>query len=350
MSYNSEFYLHPDDKSALDALKAIPGFTRIIKAFMKEFSEVQLRMRCLSSYVRLGENQLPKYKEMLVPICKTLGIEEIPELYLMMDVRPNSFTAGDEHPFIIMTTGLLETLPEELIPAVLAHECGHIACHHVLYRTIGTILFGTVSGTLNAIPLGGLITLPLQMAFYHWMRCSEYSADRAAVLYCGADQVAELCMRLGGYDSHIGAEPNMEAFLDQAREYREMLKDDTGNKAMETLMLANASHPFAAVRALEAVEWAQTDQYKEILAGTYVPPKEEPKETVRSIFDIDQLFKGQDPKTEDKQICPNCGTENTKEARFCRQCGTKFDEKKCPDCGTVLEGTETFCPHCGKKL
>ena len=39
-------------------------------------------------------------------------------------------TYGDTKPFIVITSGLFETLPDELIPTILAHECGHIACHH----------------------------------------------------------------------------------------------------------------------------------------------------------------------------------------------------------------------------
>jgi Zn-dependent protease with chaperone function len=158
MPFNSNHFLHPDDSAALQALKSIPGFTSLMKGFMKEFSERSIKLRCLSSYVRLGEDQLPRYKEMLKPICEKLGIP-VPELYLMMDVRPNAFTTGENEAFIVLTTGLLETIPERLIPTVLAHECGHIACHHVLYRTMGNILFGTVSGGLNLLPLGGLFLI-----------------------------------------------------------------------------------------------------------------------------------------------------------------------------------------------
>ena len=85
----------------------------------------------MSTNLKLGPNQLPKYYNMLIPICDKLGID-VPDLYLKLDVYPNSYTSGDTHPFIVITSGLLETLPDELIPTVLAHECGHIACRHVL--------------------------------------------------------------------------------------------------------------------------------------------------------------------------------------------------------------------------
>ena len=41
MSIDSNFYIHESDRIALDALKAIPGFTPLLKAFMKVWSEKQ---------------------------------------------------------------------------------------------------------------------------------------------------------------------------------------------------------------------------------------------------------------------------------------------------------------------
>ena len=120
MAVDSNFFIHEDDRAALEALKAIPGFTPFIKAFMKTWNETQFRILNMSSRVRLSEEQLPKYYAMLDPICKTLGIEK-PELYLEMNVVPNSYTYGDTDPFIVLTSGLIECLPDELIPTVLAH-------------------------------------------------------------------------------------------------------------------------------------------------------------------------------------------------------------------------------------
>ncbi len=34
MKIDSDLYVHPSDKAALAALKAIPGFTQVLKMFM----------------------------------------------------------------------------------------------------------------------------------------------------------------------------------------------------------------------------------------------------------------------------------------------------------------------------
>lgn len=258
MAINPNLFIHEADKAALNALKSVPGFSTVLKAFMNVWNEKQFKIRNMSTNLRLSEEQLPKYYNMLPPICEKLGID-IPELYLELDVRPNAYTSGDTNPFIVITSGLLETMPEELIPTIIAHECGHIACRHVLYRTMGKII---LSGAIAALGIPGIAILPIQAAFAYWMRCSEYSADRAAVICDGdASKMAEVCARFAGFDKHVQGELNMEAFLNQAVEYNEMMSEDQWNKTLELLMYSYNTHPLNAVRAYECLQWEKSDQF-----------------------------------------------------------------------------------------
>ncbi|MCI6466801.1 MAG: M48 family metalloprotease [Faecalicatena sp.] len=258
MIINTNVFMHDSDRAALQALKAIPGFTQLLKAFMKVWNERQFHITNMSSRLRLGENQMAKYYNMLPPICEKLGIE-VPELYLELDVNPNAYTSGDTKPFIVITSGLLETLPDELIPTVLAHECGHIACHHVLYTTMGRMI---LSGVFNLAGFSPLVTTPLQMAFAYWMRCSEFSADRAAVIFDGsADKMKEVCMRLAGFDKDIMADASMDTFMEQALEYKEMINNSKWDKTLEFVMFKMIDHPLMSVRAYECDEWAHSEQY-----------------------------------------------------------------------------------------
>ena len=262
MKLDSNLYIHDSDKAALAALKAIPGFDAVVKAFMKIWSEKQYKLFNMSSNLRMGEKQLAKYYNMLPPICEKLGIE-IPELYMELDVYPNAYTFGDTNPFIVLTSGLFETLPEELIPSVIAHECGHIACHHTLYTTMGSLLKNAAVAFLPG--LSGIALYPIQIAFAYWMRCSELSADRAAMICDGsADKVIETCMRFAGYGKDIMDEANVDLFIQQAVEYKEFAKDSVWNKTLEFLQFNMIDHPQNAIRALEAKEWAGTDRFKVI--------------------------------------------------------------------------------------
>lgn len=264
LAFDSEKYTHEADRAALKALKSIPGFSALLKAFMSVWNERQQKILNMSSRIRISEKQMKKYYDMLPPICEKLGIL-VPELYLEMNVVPNAYTSGDTEPFIVLTSGLLKALPEELIPTILAHECGHIACHHVLYLTMGRIVIqGAGSVLANVLPLGSLLTVPLQIAFYYWMRCSEFSADRVAVLCDGSDRkMQEVCMRMAGWDKEIEAEVSLDAFLEQAAGYKDLINESKWNKTLEFMILSQASHPLMAVRALECRNWYQSESYRD---------------------------------------------------------------------------------------
>lgn len=261
MAVNAQYYMHDSDRAALNALRAIPGFTGLLRAFMKVWNEKQFRIQNLSSCIRISPRQLPELYALLPPICEKLGID-IPELYLKLDVNPNAYTYGDTKPFVVITSGLLETMPPHLIPTVIAHECGHIACHHTLYTTMGRII---INGAVSALGLGQLATLPIQMAFSYWMRCSEYSADRAAIIYDGhAANVVEMCMRFSGLDMNLGLSLDTDVYLEQALEYRDFIEESKWNQALEYLFLTDVDHPLNVVRAYEANEWAKTERFSKM--------------------------------------------------------------------------------------
>ena len=90
MAINKNIFLHESDKAALSALQAIPGFTQLMKSYMKSWNEKLFYMQNMSSLVKIDDNQLKKYKDMLVPICEKLDIE-VPDLFLQLNPYPNSF-------------------------------------------------------------------------------------------------------------------------------------------------------------------------------------------------------------------------------------------------------------------
>ena len=277
MSFDPAGYTHESDRKALKALKAIPGFSLLMKGFMSLWNEPQQKILNMSTRIRLGEKQMKKYYDMLPPICEKLGIA-VPDLYVEMNVDPNAYTYGDNEPFIVLTSGLFETFPDELIPTILAHECGHIACRHSLYSTMGRIVLGGAAGALSYhLKFGGLLTVPLQTAFYYWMRCSEFSADRAAVLCDGTPRkMQEVCMRFAGWGKEIITDTDIEAFLRQAVNYRDMIDGSAWNRTLEFMVLRDQNHPLTAVRATQCAEWAKSDRFRRILDGIPDPAGAQP--------------------------------------------------------------------------
>lgn len=76
--------------------------------------------------------------------------------------------------------------------------------------------------------------------------------------------MVEVCMRLAGYDKDIVADASVAAFMEQAKDYKELVTNSTWDKTLEFLMFSQYDHPLTALRAYECNEWSDTKQFKKI--------------------------------------------------------------------------------------
>lgn len=255
-------FIHPSDKKALEALKAVPGFDTVMKEYMKIIGEKMYKIENTSSYLQLGPNQLPEIYEILVKICKKLNINPIPDLFLSLNREPNAGTYGDTDIFIVLNSGLLETLSLTQIETVIAHECGHILCSHTLYHTMGKFIMNSVELFANGI-LSKAVIATLQYAYAYWQRCSEFSADRVSAFYHNsAEPVIDVMMALAGGTPNLNLKLNKEQFLKQAQNYKALVDNSTYNKILEFIQFGENSHPLNAYRAYEINEFYKKYQKK----------------------------------------------------------------------------------------
>jgi Zn-dependent protease with chaperone function len=256
-------YTHPKDQSTLNELKAVPGFTTILRTFMKNFTEKTLHGMNMANKIRLGRDQLPGLYAFLAPLCETLGVEELPELYLEQTPAVNAYTQGDSIVSITLTTGLVEAMTDLQIRAVLAHEVAHVACHHVLYHTLGDLLLTAGSDLLG---LGGLLTAPLRLPLYQWLRMSELSCDRAAALCLGDPQpmLEALMILAGGKESRFGP-LNLESYIRQAETYAKETDESLLSKGLQYISVVGQTHPFLSMRVSELLAFSRSDRYKQLM-------------------------------------------------------------------------------------
>lgn len=287
-------FRHPADAKALDALEKIPGFPTLVKKVMSLGLE-QLKYGVnMATAVRLSPTQLPQIYNRLPPICAKLGIPE-PEFYLQMDPQPNAFTFGDTTVYITVTSGLVDLLSQEELDAVIAHECGHIFCRHVLYHSVANYL---LSGA-DALGLLGSLSLPIQLALLHWQRQSELSCDRAGAIVTSPEVVASAMARLSGGPKSITANLNMAEWAKQADEYDKIKNDGLWNKTLQLSVILGNTHPFSAVRVREVLNWGKTQQYHDIKYG--------PTPLLET----------------STRRCHRCGQEVESGWAFCKYCGAK---------------------------
>ncbi len=281
---NPEVFMHDEDRRTLDALKKVPFFDKICSSLIGFINEPITNVFDMSSKIRITEEQMPKIYFMVKEICEDLNIQ-MPNLYLELNREPNASTYGDKTATISVTSGLLECLSDDEVYAALAHECGHIACHHVLYHTMGNLLLEGgaigIESILGKNLLTSAILMPIKYAFFRWMRASEFSADRAAAVCCrGEKAVVGTMMRLAGGTQNINEEVNEELFAAQAENYQTMLDEKTANKFIEFCLTFYASHPLNAVRAHEIKAWCEREEFEELIAK--MPKREKKKEEPKS--------------------------------------------------------------------
>jgi len=256
---------HPADRAALNTLRAIPGFDEIVRKVAGFFGERGLRHLFLANAVRTGPTQHPRLYAMLREVCEVLDVTDVPDLYVTQTPFLNAGAIGFERPFIVINTGTLATLSDEQQRFVLAHEVGHIASAHMVYRTIAVIV-STIG--FSALPfLAGLALMPFQLALLEWSRKAELSCDRAALLAVQDTTVAmRTFFRLAG-GSDMPGEGDLDAFLRQAAEYES--EGSAWDSLLKAINTALREHPFNTVRAAELQRWVATGAYARIVGGEY---------------------------------------------------------------------------------
>lgn len=283
----SEF-IHPEDAAALRQLESIPGFPALVKKVMELGLEQLYYGLNMATAIRLSPTQLPQLYNHLPPICTKLGIPE-PEFYLQMDPVPNAWTFGDTKIYITITSGLVDLLNDEELDSVIAHECGHILCRHVLYHNIAQIL----RTGADALGLLGSFTAPVKYAMLYWQRKSELSCDRCAAVVTSPEVVARAMARIAGGPKSITASLNMQEWAQQADLYDQIRNENLWNKALQISAVLEQSHPFSAVRVREVLKWGHSQQYCNLTSMRHI------------------IGTGRQ--------CPQCGSVVDPEWRFCKQ-------------------------------
>ncbi len=254
-------FRHPFDLEATTNLKQIPGLDLLIRSLVGSIAEETLYLNNIAASVLVGEQQLPDLHQLLVEACQVLDVEA-PQLYLKQHPMPNAYTMAmrGKKPFVVVHTSLVDLLTPIELQAVIAHELGHLKCEHGVYLTMANLLVLTAGSVIPG--LGQAI----QGQMLQWLRCAEFSCDRAALLVVQDPKVvASLLMKLCGGSPTLAPLLNVEAFLEQARAYETVSNNSALGKALRTAQTEPLSHPVPVLRAQEIDRWAQSDEYFSLL-------------------------------------------------------------------------------------
>ena len=187
---------HPADKAALAALRKLPVFDEVLRRLFGFFGEKPIRLAFQANAVKVGPDQFPKIHGLYRDVLKRLDVEEEYDLFVSQTPIVNAGAYGMDKPFIILNSG----------------------------------------------------TLLILMALLEWSRKAEFSCDRAGLLAVQDPEVVMngLMKMAGGGDTE---EMNLQAFIQQAEEYRE--GGDVADQVFKILNLLGATHPFPVLRVSE---------------------------------------------------------------------------------------------------
>lgn len=178
----------------------------VIAAGMNLFSywnsdKMVLRMH---NAVEVDAKTAPEFYQMVSDLAQNAGLP-MPRVYVIKNAQPNAFATGrnPDNAAVAASTGLLESLTEEEIAAVMAHELAHVQHRDTLTMTITATLAGAISmlgnfalffgGNRNNNPLGfiGVLVAMIVAPFAAMLvqmtisRTREYAADRRGAEICG---------------------------------------------------------------------------------------------------------------------------------------------------------------------
>jgi heat shock protein HtpX len=155
--------------------------------------------------VEVDEHNAPEYYGIVRDLAERAGLP-MPKVYLIDNPQPNAFATGrnPQNAAVAATTGLLNSLSNEEVAGVMAHELAHVQNRDTLTMTITATLAGAISmlgnfafffggrrdnnnglgavGVLVAMIVAPLAAMMVQMAI---SRTREYSADRRGAEICG---------------------------------------------------------------------------------------------------------------------------------------------------------------------
>lgn len=321
-------FIHPRDRAALEALRAVPLLDRAIEKVTSGTIEDVVHAELHVTSVRLGPNQYPSIYRFVERACTILDVE-VPEVYLDSSYAINASAFGMKRYAITLYAGLIDLLDDDEILSVVGHEVGHIACDHMKYKSLAGLLSLTGGVAMDQIPiLGGVFNLGMQQALRAWDRAAEYSCDRAALLVTGDPElVATTLARLAGTTRRFRDEFNLDEVLLQARDYEKT--KGTFASWVEATRKISQTHPDPIDRAYEVYEWQKAPQYQRILDNCY-------------------------RRRGDKDGCPSCGAILPEGIAACLRCDLRLDpefQTRCsnPETPHVCDVTWNYCPlgDCG---
>ncbi|NJR62956.1 MAG: M48 family metallopeptidase [Cyanobacteria bacterium CRU_2_1] len=293
---SSDAFRHPLDYQAEQALRSIPGFDLLARKFMEFMYERPRYVYLMGNAIEVSPRQYASIYTFFRDCVRDLDVFPEPVLFVSQSPAVNAYALGQEHPCIVLNSGLLDLMSEAELRSTIAHELGHIKCGHTTLSQMAswalTLMFNLTGMTFG---ISNLVSTGLILAFYEWLRKAELSADRAALLVVDdLNPILQSMMRLSGGSSRYANELNLREFIRQSERYQDLDQDGL-NQVYKFFLYNNLSegsfftHPFTVERVHYLGEWFNSEDYYQVRIGNYQRTNSETANTSSNTSDIERL-------------------------------------------------------------
>ena len=121
------------------------GFLSLAYALFSYFGGARMAL-AVNGAKEITKKDNPRLWRTVENLAITTGMP-MPKVYVMDDPAPNAFATGrnPQHSAVAATTGLLETMNDTELEAVMAHEMGHVQNYDIRVNTLAFALVGIIS-------------------------------------------------------------------------------------------------------------------------------------------------------------------------------------------------------------
>lgn len=262
-------YRHPQEVQRLNALQDAKMLSRLLNVFNKAYASITSFATVSERNFPVTAYTLPRLHRLYCTAKDRLGVTEDIPVYLEFDYAISARTIGtDGDCAIIVSNCCLEVLTDDELLAILARELGHIACKHIKYINI-IRFFDDLTQKLTGI--AETVILTTKNILIEWLRCAEYTADRAAAITVGS--VEPPCMAIAKAMGAVDDHPKIRFCVKQlVSETSASLPGnglgEVGQIAFQNIM-SQVNVPFGMLRMRELWEWSSSDICRDFFAHVY---------------------------------------------------------------------------------
>jgi Zn-dependent protease with chaperone function len=267
----SDAYQHGLDRRSLATLRAIPGVPKMIRWMYEQIGDRAAQLSFMSDAIQCNSEQFPELLALVERARTRIDFPEKPTVFLGESPYMNAMTTGVREPVIVVQSGLLDQMNDDELLAVIGHELGHLHSDHPLYHSVASAL--VLGGSMASSSIR-LLSLPIQRMLLRWLRHSELTADRAALL---ASRDINACIGImlkfaGGNRPGTAKRTKMRLapFIRQCRELAQVQIGSVDGIIGGYLESAR-THPHVATRVYHLLQWVEHGSYLSIVSGHYAP-------------------------------------------------------------------------------